>query len=161
VLRAGQRALLHSGSEAELLDVICRIVVDEAGYRLGWVGFAEADQERTVRPVARAGDAAGYLDSIVITWADTPLGQGPTGVAIRTGRPVVGRSFLTDAALAPWREEALRHGFASSLALPLRDDDRAFGALSIYATTPNAFISLPPPGASPSVAQRQVHGPLA
>jgi PAS domain S-box-containing protein len=139
VLRAGQRALLHSESEAELLDVICRIVVDEAGYRLGWVGFAEDDHKRTVRPVARAGDAGGYLDSIVVSWADTPLGQGPTGVAIRTGRPVVGRSFLTDAALAPWREEALRHGFASSLALPLRDDDRAFGALSIYATTPNAF----------------------
>jgi PAS domain S-box-containing protein len=139
VLRSAQRALLRAEDEAELLDSICRISVDEAGYCLAWVGLAQDDLERTVRPVAQAGYEAGYLESITITWADTPLGRGPTGTAIRTGRPVVGRSFLTDPELAPWREQALQHGFASSLALPLRADDRPFGALSIYATTPNAF----------------------
>ncbi len=92
-----------------------------------------------MRPVAQAGDEAGYLESIAVTWADTPLGRGPTGTAIRTGRPVVGRSFLTDPELAPWRAQAIQHGFASSLAVPLRADGRAFGALTIYATAPDAF----------------------
>ncbi len=139
VLRAGQRALLRAGVEAELLDSICRIAVEEAGYRLAWVGFAEHDPERTVHPVARAGDDEGYLDSIEVSWGDTVLGRGPTGTAIRTGRPIVGRSYPTDPELVPWRDEALQHGFASSVALPLRADDRTFGALSIYATKPNAF----------------------
>ena len=139
VLRSAQRALLHAEGEAELLDLICRIAVNEAGYRLAWVGFAEDDPERTVRPVAQAGDEAGYLGSVTITWADTPQGHGPTGSAIRTGLPVLGRSFLTDPELAPWREEAIQHGFASSIALPLRAGDGPFGALSIYSTTPDAF----------------------
>jgi PAS domain S-box-containing protein len=139
VLRSAQRALLHAEDEAELLDLICRIAVDEAGYRLAWVGLAQDDPERTVRPVAQAGYEAGYLDSITITSADTPQGHGPTGTAIRMGRPVVGKSFLTDPELAPWRDDAIQHGFASSLALPLCADDGPFGALSIYATTPNAF----------------------
>jgi PAS domain S-box-containing protein len=139
VLRSAQRALLHAEDEAELLDLICRIAVDEAGYRLAWVGFAQDDPEWTVRPVAQAGYEAGYLGSVTITWADTRLGRGPTGTAIRIGRPVLGRNFLSDPELAPWREQAIQRGFASSLALPLRADSGPFGALMIYATTPNAF----------------------
>lgn len=141
VLRSARRALLRAEDEAELLDLICRIAVDEAGYRLAWVGLAEDDPERTVRPVAQAGYEAGYLGSITVTWADTPLGRDPTGTAIRTGRPVVGRSFLTDPELAPWREQAIQRGFASALGLPLRADDGPFGALTIYTTTPNAFTA--------------------
>lgn len=141
IIGSGRRALLRATSEAELLDLICRIAVEEAGYRLAWVGFAQDDPERTVRPVAQAGDEGGYLRSIAVSWADTPLGHGPIGTAIRTGRPVVGRSFLIDAELAPWRDEAVRHGFAASLALPLLDSDKAFGALTIYATTPDAFTT--------------------
>lgn len=139
VLRSAQRALLRAEDEAQLLDSICRIAVDEAGYRLAWVGLAEDDPERTVRPVAHAGHEAGYLGSIAITWADTLLGQGPVGTAIRTGRPVVGRSFLTDPEFAPWREQAIQRGFASALALPLRADSGTFGALTICATEPDAF----------------------
>ncbi len=139
ILRSARRALLRAESEADLLDLICRIAVDEAGYRLAWVGYAEDGPEQAVRPVAQAGYEAGYLESITVTWADTPLGRGPTGAAIRTGRPVVGRSFLTDPELTPWREQAIERGFASSLALPLRAEGRVFGALSIYAPTPNAF----------------------
>lgn len=141
VLRSAQRALLRAEDQAQLLDSICRIAVDEAGYRLAWVGLAEDDPERTVRPVAQAGDEAGYLESIAITWADTLPGQDPVGTAIRTGRPVVGRSFLTDPELAPWREQAIQHGYASALALPLQTDDGQFGALTIYATTPDAFTT--------------------
>jgi PAS domain S-box-containing protein len=101
--------------------------------------MATDDQERTVRPVAHAGHEAGYLESITISWSDTLLGQGPTGEAIRTGLPVVGRSFRRDPALAPWRDEALQRGYGSSVALPLRDESRVFGALTIYATRPDAF----------------------
>jgi PAS domain S-box-containing protein len=139
VLRAAQRALLRAEDEAELLRSICRIAVEEAGYRLAWVGLAEDGEERPVRPVAQAGYEEGYLESVTISWADTPLGRGPTGTAIRTGRPVVGRNFLTDPELAPWRDHAIERGFLSSVALPLQAHDRTFGALTIYAAEPDAF----------------------
>lgn len=47
--------------EAALLEGIGRLLVEEGGYRLAWVGFAEQDAAKTVRPVAQAGFEGGYL----------------------------------------------------------------------------------------------------
>lgn len=139
VLRAAQQALLLARDEAELLGRICEIAVDHGGYRFAWVGFARNDADRTVRPVARAGVDEGYLNSISVTWSDTPLGRGPVGMAIRAGRAVGGLDVLTAPNFAPWRDEALKRGFASVLVLPLREEGRPFGVLAIYDGQPDAF----------------------
>ena len=76
------------------------------GYRLAWVGLAEQDEEKTVRPVGCAGFEEGYLGSVNISWADTETGQGPTGQAIRTGQTSIVKNMATDPTYAPWREEA-------------------------------------------------------
>ena len=88
--------------------------------------------------MAHKGFEKGYLHSMKLTWADVELGRGPTGTAIRTGKPAITRDTQTDPGFAPWRQEARKRGFASVLALPLKDTE-AFGALTIYATEPNAF----------------------
>ena len=106
---------------------------------MAWVGFAEQDEGKWVRPVAHAGFEEGYLQTVSFTWADTELGRGATGTAIRTGRPAVGRDFRTDPCLAPWREEALKRRYASNIALPILVQDRVLGALTIYAEEPEAF----------------------
>ena len=123
--------------EAELLDEVCRIAVDAAGYRLAWVGYAEAGHR--VRPVASSGYEHGYLETIQVTWDETVTGQGPTGRAIRSGRPVVAQHLLTAPGYEPWRAEASRRGYAASAALPIAGPDRVMGALNLYAADPNAF----------------------
>jgi hypothetical protein len=80
---------MRAVDEQALLDDICRIVCQEAGYRMAWVGFAEHDEAKTVRPVASAGFEEGYLERAVVSWAETELGRGPIGTAIRTGRTVL------------------------------------------------------------------------
>jgi hypothetical protein len=45
----------------------------------------------------------------------------------------------TDPGFAPWRAEAIKRGFASSLVLPLLTEGRAFGALTIYSRQPDGF----------------------
>jgi PAS domain S-box-containing protein len=87
-------ALLHASNEMELLGDICKIIVEIAGYKMAWVGYAEQDKAKSIRPVAQAGFEDGYLDKLNLTWADTERGRGPTGVAIRTGEPCV--SNVTD-----------------------------------------------------------------
>jgi len=74
-----------------------------------------------------------------LTWADTGHGRGPTGTAIRTRTPVICKNMLTDPAFEPWRDEAMKRGYASSIALPLISEGRAFGALSIYSREPDPF----------------------
>ena len=133
------QALVRATEEYELLRSVCRILVEVGGLRMAWVGYREFNEDKTVRPVAQAGYEAGYLERINITWADTEWGRGPTGTAIRTGTTCWTRDNLTDPNLAPWRDEDLRHGYASSISLPLMSHGQAFGALALHAEEPDAF----------------------
>jgi PAS domain S-box-containing protein len=132
-------ALIRATDESTLLQQICDLVIEEAGYRLCWVGFAEHNAAKSVRPVAQAGFEAGYLDTLYLTWADTERGRGPTGTCIRTCQPVLAKHIATDPTMRPWRAEALKRGYASSVAIPLSADAVAFGAINIYAPEPEAF----------------------
>ena len=131
--------LIRAADEESLIRDTCRIIVDLGGYRMAWVGYPEADEARTVRPVASVGFEDGYLGKARITWADTALGRGPTGTCLRTGEVRIGRNFDTDPDLAPWREDALERGFGSSIAIPLKDGGKVFGALTLYATDSDFF----------------------
>jgi len=139
VLGESSQAMARAVDEKEFLAEVSRMIVDVGGYRLAWIGFAQEDEKKSVRPMAQAGFEDGYLEKADITWADTQRGRGPTGTAIRTGRPTVCKNILKDPRFAPWRGEAVRRGYGSSIALPVRIDDKAIGALNIYATEPDAF----------------------
>ena len=129
-------ALVHAQNEQQLLVDICRHGVKIGGYLMAWVGYAEDDAAKTVRPVAYSGHDEGYLDSAKVTWADTERGRGPTGTAIRNGITVVTHDYLNNPKMAPWREAAAKRGYQSSIALPLIVNQRVLGALNIYSAEP-------------------------
>jgi len=139
VLGESSQAMARAVDEKEFLAEVSRMMVDVGGYRLAWIGFAQEDERKFVRPVAQAGFEDGYLERAEITWADTPRGRGPTGTAVRTGRTTVCKNILKDSKFALWREEAVRRGYGSSISLPIRMDEKVIGALNIYATEPDAF----------------------
>lgn len=139
-LSHGNEAMIKAASEQELLARICHLIVQEGGYRMVWVGYATSDEHQRIIPVAQYGFDDGYLENLDITWADTPKGRGPTGTAFRTRQPAISRMIQTDPNFTPWRQEATRHGFASSLALPLPNGDLLpLGTLNIYSELPDAF----------------------
>jgi PAS domain S-box-containing protein len=134
------QALMRAEDEPALLGEICRIVCDEAGYRMAWVGYPENDAARSIRSVAWAGVENGYLAEADLTWADTERGCGASGTAIRSGATSCIQDFATDPRAALWRESALQRGYRASIALPLKDDGgRVFGTLNIYSTEPASF----------------------
>ena len=133
------QALVRQTEEMELLQQVCRIVVDVGGYRMAWVGFAENDEDKTVLPVASAGYDQGYLERAKITWADTGRGRGPTGTAIRTGKIITSQNAFSNPAYQPWRSDGTMRGYASSIALPLIVERAVIGTLTIYASEPDAF----------------------
>lgn len=128
------KTLIHASSEAQLLQDVCRLIVEEGNYRMAWVGFAEQDKDKSVRPVAQHGYDDGYLETVRISWADTERGRGPTGTAIRTGEAQINQDFEHTPLLAPWRADALKRGYQSSMALPLKIPSGILGALTIYGT---------------------------
>ena len=141
ILNACNQIVVHATEEMNLLREICYVVIEVGGYPLAWVGLAEQDAAKTVRPIAHAGFENGYLSALGMTWADTERGRGPTGMAIRSNRPSIVNDIRTDPNFAPWKEETIRRGYASMMALPLCVDDQVLGVLNIYAAEPDAFHS--------------------
>ena len=110
-----------------LFQESCSILVNEGGFRMAWIGLKDP-ASLLAKPVAYEGVEEGYLERIAVTSQDTPLGAGPTGIAIREGRYDICTDFARDPRMAPWREEALKRGYRSSMALPLRQDSHIVGS---------------------------------
>jgi len=139
VLSASNQAVVRSGDEARLYADICGAITGPGGYALAWIGFAENDSRKSVRTVAGFGTGTDYLDSLGITWDDSPTGQGPVGRCIRTGQVTVINDIQTDRGFEIWREKAVQHGYRSVVGLPLWCEGVLIGALTIYATEADAF----------------------
>ncbi|MGE5090171.1 MAG: EAL domain-containing protein [Candidatus Levyibacteriota bacterium] len=132
------QALVRATQEQKFFDDMCRILVERGGHALAWIGYAEDDEGKSVRPAAMHG-ATGYLEGLKVSWGENALGQGPTGTSIRTGKPAVVRDTLTDSPFGPWRTRAGQFGIRSGISLPLGSERPAFGALCIYSTDPARF----------------------
>jgi C4-dicarboxylate-specific signal transduction histidine kinase len=139
VRNACNQAVNRCNEEMGLLEEVCRAVVVEGGYRLAWVGYAENDAAKSVRPAAWAGSGVGYLDNLVATWGEDPHGRGPVGTSIRTAQVVVCNHISSDPIFAPWRARAEKHGLKSSVALPLTTAGKAIGGFMVYSDELEAF----------------------
>ncbi|HUW36946.1 MAG TPA: EAL domain-containing protein [Rhodocyclaceae bacterium] len=133
-------ALIHEEDEQALLSNVCRRVVETGGYLMAWIGFAEQDAGKSVRPVAQFGYGEGYLEGVRISWDEVPeVGHGPTGSAIRTGTTQINQNWRTNPKMAPWREDAAKRGYQSSIAVPLVGQEKILGALTLYSAHSDAF----------------------
>jgi PAS domain S-box-containing protein len=138
VIKQINEALLRAQTESELYQQICDLLVQTRDVKFVWIGLTETDNFE-VKPAAWAGDEAGYLSGVKVTWDDSPCGLGPTGQGIKTGWPFVRRSIATDADDNPWRAAALERGYRASLALPLVHGSEVIGAINIYSGKEDAF----------------------
>jgi diguanylate cyclase (GGDEF)-like protein/PAS domain S-box-containing protein len=133
VMAECNHALVHASDEPRLLAEMCRIAVDSGGYRMAWIGIAAGDGTRSVRTAAHAGAAHGHLEAL------EAAAEGPLGEVLQSDVACVVRDIAREPQGAPWREEALRRGFGSAMAVPLRNDGVTLGALLLYATEQDAF----------------------
>ncbi|MBF0138548.1 MAG: response regulator [Magnetococcales bacterium] len=128
--------------EVETLNQLCRVLNEEAGYHMAWVGVVETDEQKRVVPLAHHGVERPFLENLNISWSEnSPRGKGPTGRAVRSCKPQIIRDVGSEPDYEPWRENALKHGVASSIALPLMASDGVFGVLNLYSTRSDAFDS--------------------
>ncbi len=140
VLTKCRSVIFHANDEMTMLNELCQVLVHDIGYALVWIGFAEHDTQKTVRPVAQAGYEKDYLEAINISWEDNKLGQGPAGTAIRTGEVCFARNISTDLNFSPWRLQALQHGYSSVIAIPLKlPKCQKIGVMNAYSKKSDDF----------------------
>lgn len=133
-------AINRSADEASLLAEVCRVAVAVGSYRMVWVGFAQDDEAHSITPAAHAGHEDGYLSAIRLGWSDRDAnGRGPAGQAIRSGQPHYSDDISRADNHFHWQDEATQRGYKSAVCLPLRDMQRSFGVLCLYASQTHAF----------------------
>ncbi|WP_461481007.1 bifunctional diguanylate cyclase/phosphodiesterase [Porticoccus sp.] len=139
-LSSGNHVLLRAENEKILLQKMCDIAVNTAGYMLAWVGYAEDNSQKTVSIQASAGGETNLQRILAITWDTSDKGYGPTGTAIRTGKSVHARGLQTAAQYQHWHGINRQLGVHSAISLPLTIDRKVFGAFTILSEDPEAFL---------------------
>lgn len=137
-IRDVNQLIVHEKNRQKLLQGACDILIQTRDYKLVWIGLVQKGT-KDVTPVAQSGFEEGYLKSIKITWDDSAIGKGPTGTAIRTRKPAIMRDMVGNSRYQPWREEAIKRGYASSVAVPMVYENKEYGALNVYAAITDAF----------------------
>lgn len=138
VLSQVNQTIVRVKDQEKLLKDICRVIIKFGKFRFVWIGFYDKKTDR-VQPTAFCGYEAGYLKKMEISREEGLLGMGPIGRAIRENKSIAFNDLQNHPDFRPWRKEAQKRGYASSIAVPIRMRNRAVGALNIYASEPNFF----------------------
>ncbi len=134
------QVLIHARDREALLSEMCHAITQVGAYALAWIGMLEQEPEQLIRPVAVSGPEGEAIFHSVFRWDASPLGQGVSGRAARTGQIQCVSDSLEDARSAPWLELLDRLGIKSSIALPLKlPTGTTFGVLTILTERPDAF----------------------
>ena len=64
VIGRANEAFTRSKEELQLLNEVCRLIVEDGVYRLAWIALAGQDKAKTVQPVAQWGCEKDYLDTV-------------------------------------------------------------------------------------------------
>lgn len=137
VLSECNSAVAKATDEQTLLREVCAILVRQAGYPVAWIGYAEPDNARTVRPVAWAGVPNHAIDALHVTWADGD--SCCVGQAIRENSPTVTEDPARHWGATPIEGILKDLKCQSALAIPLSREGNAFGVIAVYSLRPNSF----------------------
>ena len=154
-LSAGNLALVQATSEDELLRMVTRVIVEQGGYDLAVVDYAEDDPGKNMTPIACSATNDNHYWTIHLDLGDIE----PIASVIRNDMTQICHDIACDPAFQLWRDTALAHGYqspplgfamihvkpnslfrsASSIAMPLCSTDKTFGGLCIYSAETHAF----------------------
>jgi len=137
-IRNINEVLLKSKDEDELFEEMCRILIKMEFIRAVWIGVREEGSSE-VRPIAQRGFEKGFLSSHKVRLDVPQSSLDPVGWSIKTGEPKNIWDLEGDSQKESWSKELLGKGFFSIMAVPLKPDGEAIGALGIYSDRKHAF----------------------
>lgn len=134
------QTVVRAQTREELLEQVCRALVEKGGLRMAWIGWHDPESG-TLVPVAQWGDDDGYLTSTEIYTDDRPESQGPSARAFREGRPQIRNDLRDDPDTAQWRAGNELRGIRGAAAFPLQVQGEVCGTLSLFASEVGHFQS--------------------
>jgi PAS domain S-box-containing protein len=138
ILRRINESVVHIHNRMQLMQEVCKIMVQEAGFVLAWVGFEDPDTHRINR-VTASGIVDNFFVKVRLSSDDITNGQGLTVTTIRKGKYSIYNDIQSYPSLEMWEEDALRKGYRSAAAFPLSTGKAVHGAITIYSNEKNFF----------------------
>lgn len=132
------QAIVWSRDREALFLRVCRVLVENGGFRMAWVGWHDAETRQLV-PVAQWGDDSGFLDSVEVYGDAASDAPRLSGNAFRASEPFISNDVLSDPATMAWWPALEARGFRSTAAFPIRQRGAVAGTLCVYADQPGFF----------------------
>ena len=132
------QVITHTQTRGALFERVCRALVERGGFRMAWIGMHDLETHELV-PAGSAGDEHGYLTGIKVYADERPEGQGPGGIAFRTGKAFICNDVPHNGVRLAWRAKLLETGLLSLSAFPVRQQDSVSGVLLVYSDDPHFF----------------------
>ena len=132
------QAMVRTQSLEVLFKTICEVAIDYGQFHMAWVGIFD-ESTNLIKPITHAGYEEGYLDEIIVKAGFDIFGKGPTGTAFREEKVTYCNDVETDIYMLPWKNEALKRGYESIIAVPFRRKGKVMGTMTLYASEKNFF----------------------
>ena len=123
------------GERRELFEDACRIVFEQGGFRMVWIGLK--DQDGRIEPIAVRGHDEGYIQAVLAS--STAQSDGIARNILESGQPVLCNDIALDPIMAPWRDLALQRHYRSLACFPLRENAKTIGCLCLYSGDVGTF----------------------
>ncbi len=131
-------AIIRIRKRKELFEKACRITVEKGLFRMTWIELIDPDSH-SLNSIVHGECGEEYLDKIRISIKEAPERLGPISTAIRAGKYVICNDFKDDSCIHPCRDEAIKCGYYSMAAFPLRTGINIIGAINFYSGEPHFF----------------------
>jgi HD-GYP domain-containing protein (c-di-GMP phosphodiesterase class II)/HAMP domain-containing protein len=140
VLSAGNKSLLFAKNEQDLLDRVCRDIVEQGGYLAAWIGFTGPDRDKYLHTVASYSTTSDVAEQI--DWNTAGNGLQPVINAVRNDEVLVINDTSAETLNPHLGKQAAKFGYRSLIILPLHLEGKPFGALILAARDKNEFSGL-------------------
>ncbi|MEI6501394.1 MAG: PAS domain S-box protein, partial [Armatimonadota bacterium] len=130
-LSAVNKAGVQATEQQALLDEVCKICVERGGFRLAAICLLDPEPSN-LKVTAHHGHEEGYLIWVGGDLAAAGDDRDPSGDVIRSGEHWVVQDIASSSETAAWREEALKRGYKSFGAFPIRCEGEVVGCISLY-----------------------------
>ncbi|MDH5484401.1 MAG: response regulator [Gammaproteobacteria bacterium] len=138
-LNAVNEVLVRTSSESDLLDEICRIIVDVAGFNLAWIGLVNSKDKQQVNAVKQYGSKDICVDMNQLMQDGAAWSRSPAGLAMQTGEPCVVNNIGTSGCFGAFWHRTGNCDCVAVAGFPLMVGGHTLGVLLVYAAFTDAF----------------------
>lgn len=130
--------ILRAKTPDAIYSEICKIAVVKGDFLFGWVGIPD-ETKQVIESKYQWNEEEDYVRNIKISMLNDTFGQGPMGMAYRSGKYYYCNDIANDPNMITWASRALERGFRSSIALPVKAGDKVVSLVALYAPSPFFF----------------------